>query len=167
MAGRATAPATSSPPSQRATWTAQSLTRDLRELTRAVQRVDDPDAVCVQTCRVVGRLLAQHRVRGPMAPELRGQVLLRPQVAGRLERGRLEVGLVATQLEQHPPCRFGNPTRESRIVQRVVVTPRRRRILLRGMLAPVRNPHLYPPGTSDPGRVGSASRAPSPVTVSA
>ena len=82
----------------------------LAELPRAVERVDDPDAIGVETARVLQPFLRQHGVVGAMESEFLGQELLGSGVAGVLDvpRGRARGEHLRAQLEEQH-ARPGSP----------------------------------------------------------
>jgi hypothetical protein len=79
------------------------VTGRLAELTRPVERVDDPDSIAREPHQVVGRLLTQDGVIGPVqGQEVRERTLTR-LVPGILEFGGREVAAGCADLEQAAP----------------------------------------------------------------
>ena len=127
--GSATAPATGSPATTRATWTAQSVRRDLAELAGAVERVDDPHPLGRQSGGVGDALLGQHRVAGagsPPAPAISSSWACRspaPPSAcrrGRPASARRPSGAADRPAARRPRWRAGRRGRGHREARRVV-----------------------------------------------
>ena len=99
-AGRATAPATSSPDLPQRDVHGPVVAAQFGELPGAVERVDDPHPLGGEPDGVVGALLGQHRVAGPLGSQRLHQEVVGSLVPRGLPLGPAGVGELGTYLEQ-------------------------------------------------------------------
>jgi hypothetical protein len=98
---------------------------------RAVERIDDPDALLRQPLGPVRRFLRKHAVPRPPLPEHGEDQLVGDEVSRRADRGPLQQG-VGAQLHEEPSRRLRGPRRKRRIVQSVHLAPARKAAARRG-----------------------------------
>ena len=100
------------------------VARWLGELSGAVERVDDPDAVGLQPRKVVRTLLGQDGVLGPVGLQRRRDQGVPKPVAGILQGFRVTAVEPLTELQQRSPRGCGDGGSESAVVAEGLLTER-------------------------------------------